>query len=195
MLLRPRRTRSVRCKANRRRHNRPTVPRPVARPAVTIAEAHRRACVDRPPWRYRFAQERSGFAQERNSDVRCVAMPSTSDVPRLRCVRRQLNFGTGTNVVPALLGRKPDELENSEDCGSAGGHGNQHVRLRSASIDALIRSARLRQQRVAAGRASFKFSTSSTQPAAITICFHPICFPWRVPIARSHGSPRLLAPC
>jgi hypothetical protein len=26
-------------------------------------------------------------------------------------------------------------LENSEDCGSAGGHGNQHVRLRGASID------------------------------------------------------------
>jgi len=26
-------------------------------------------------------------------------------------------------------------LENSEDCRSAGGHGNQHVRLRSAQID------------------------------------------------------------
>jgi hypothetical protein len=38
--------------------------------------------------------------------------------------------------VPTLLGRNPDELENSEDCGSAGGHGNQHVRLRGAEINA-----------------------------------------------------------
>jgi hypothetical protein len=30
---------------------------------------------------------------------------------------------------------EPNELENSEDCRSAGGHGNQHVRLRSAQID------------------------------------------------------------
>jgi hypothetical protein len=28
----------------------------------------------------------------------------------------------------------PNDLENSEDCRSAGGHGNQHVRLRSAQI-------------------------------------------------------------
>jgi len=31
----------------------------------------------------------------------------------------------------------PNELENSEDCRSAGGHGNQHVRLRSAQIDGI----------------------------------------------------------
>ena len=98
------------------------------------------------------------------SGVRCVGMPSTSDVPSLRYVRGQPSFDAGTNVVPALLGRNPDELENSEDCGSAGGHGNQHVRLRGASIDASKRSARLRQQSVAAGRASCtiprKFSTA-----------------------------------
>ena len=98
------------------------------------------------------------------SGVRCVGMPSTSDVPCLRYVRGQPSFDAGTNVVPALLGRNPDELENSEDCGSAGGHGNQHVRLRGASIDASKRSARLRQQSVAAGRASCtiprKFSTT-----------------------------------
>lgn len=88
------------------------------------------------------------------SDVRYVGMSLTSDVPCLRYVRGQPSFGAGTNVVPALLGRNPDELENSEDCGSAGGHGNQHVRLRGASIDAPKRSARLRQQLVAAGRAS-----------------------------------------
>ena len=66
------------------------------------------------------------------SGVGYVGMPSTSDVPCLRNVRAQPSFDTGTNVVPALLGRNPDELENSEDCRSAGGHGNQHVRLRGA---------------------------------------------------------------
>jgi hypothetical protein len=70
------------------------------------------------------------------SGVRCVGMPSTSHVLSLRYVRGQPSFDAGTNVVPALLGRNPDELENSEDCRSAGGHGNQHVRLRGASIDA-----------------------------------------------------------
>ena len=80
------------------------------------------------------------------SGVRCVGMPSTSHVLSLRYVRGQPSFDAGTNVVPALLGRNPDELENSEDRGSAGGHGNQHVRLRGASIDASKRSARLRQR-------------------------------------------------
>ena len=87
------------------------------------------------------------------SGVRCVGMPSTSDLPCLRYVRGQPSFDAGTNVVPTLLGRNPDELENSEDCGSAGGHGNQHVRLRGASIDASKRSARLRQQLLRVGQA------------------------------------------
>ena len=34
-------------------------------------------------------------------------------------------------------------LESSEDCRGAGGHGNQHVRLRSAQINRKGRSARL----------------------------------------------------
>ena len=94
-------------------------------------------------------------------------MPSTSHVPCLRYVRGQPSFDTGTKVVSALLGRNPDELENSEDCGSAGGHGNQHVRLRGASIDASKRSARLRQQPVASGRAS----------CSIVNCLIPRSFP------------------
>lgn len=104
------------------------------------------------------------------SGVRCVGIPSTPGVPCLRYVRGQPSFDAGTNVVPALLGRNPDELENSEDCGSAGGHGNQHVRLRGASIDASKRSARLRQRLVAAGRASCaiprKFSTACSKSKA-----------------------------
>ena len=78
----------------------------------------------------------------------------------------------GTNVVPALLGRNLDELENSEDCGSAGGHGNQHVRLRGASIDASKRSARLRQ-RFAAGRAS------SMTPESPLLQQHSSCESWK----------------
>src|SRR5262249_51452686 len=37
----------------------------------------------------------------------------------------------------------PNDLEDSEDRRSAGGHGNQHVRLRGAQIGAPKRSARL----------------------------------------------------
>jgi coenzyme PQQ precursor peptide PqqA len=39
------------------------------------------------------------------SGVRCVGMPSTSDLPCLRYVRGQPSFDAGTNVVPARLGR------------------------------------------------------------------------------------------
>ena len=121
---------------------------------------------------FRLALSKSEVALPKRevSGVRCVGMPSTSDVPCLRYVRGQPSFDAGTKVVPALLGRNPDELENSEDCGSAGGHGNQHVRLRGASIDASKRSARLRQQLVAAGRASCtiprKFSTACIKSKA-----------------------------
>jgi hypothetical protein len=108
--------------------------------------------------------------REKFPGVRCLGIPSTRGVPCLRYVRGQPSFDAGTNVVPAPLGRNPDELENSEDCGSAGGHGNQHVRLRGASIDASKRSARLRQQLVAAGRASRpisrKFSTACVNSKA-----------------------------
>jgi hypothetical protein len=31
----------------------------------------------------------------------------------------------------------PNDLENSKDCRGAGGHGNQHVRLRRAQIDGI----------------------------------------------------------
>src|SRR5712664_540001 len=49
----------------------------------------------------------------------------------LRCVRGGFTF------TPARTSRHnpreaPNDLENSENCRSAGGHGNQHVRLRSA---------------------------------------------------------------
>ena len=50
----------------------------------------------------------------------------------------------GARVAPNCLG-DPNDLEDSEDRRSAGGHGNQHVRLRGAQI-APKRSARLRQE-------------------------------------------------
>src|SRR5215213_7767238 len=85
-----------------------------------------------------FALSKSEMALSKREvwGVRRVGMPSTPDVPSLRYVRGQPSFDAGTTLVPALLGRNPDELENSEDRRSAGGHGNQHVRLRGASIDA-----------------------------------------------------------
>ena len=121
------------------------------------------ARVDPPLSFVRLVQERSSFVQEGSIRIRCVGMTSMSDLPRLRYVRGQPSFVGGTSVVPALLGRNPDELENSEDRGSAGGHGNQHVRLRGASIDASKRSARLRQQPVAAAGQAVR-SPSCTTP-------------------------------
>ena len=104
------------------------------------------------------------------SGARCVRMPSTSDVPSLRDVRGQPSFRWRHERRASTAWENPDELENSEDRGSAGGHGNQHVRLRGASIDASKRSARLRQQFVAAGRASCtilrKFSSASSKSKA-----------------------------
>jgi hypothetical protein len=73
-----------------------------------------------------------GLTKREDSGVRDADMSSTSDLPCLRYVLGHPSFDAGTKVVPTLLGRNPDELENSEDCGSAGGHGNQHVRLRGA---------------------------------------------------------------
>ena len=123
--------------------------KPNSRTATDVTRASiRRFCL------LALSKSEVALSKREVSGVGYVGMPSTSDVPSLRYVRGQPSFGAGTNVVPALLGRNPDELENSEDCGSAGGHGNQHVRLRGASIDASKRSARLRQQLVAAGRAS-----------------------------------------
>jgi hypothetical protein len=40
------------------------------------------------------------------------------------------------DVAPNYSG-DPNDLENSEDSRSAGGHGNQHVRLRCAQIDGI----------------------------------------------------------
>jgi hypothetical protein len=45
---------------------------------------------------------------------------------------------------PTYLGGPPNDLEDSEDRRSAGGHGNQHVRLRCAQVTSSTRrSARL----------------------------------------------------
>jgi hypothetical protein len=96
-----------------------------------------------------------------------MQMSSTIDLPSLRYARGQPSFAAGTNVVPALLGRNPDELENSEDCGSAGGHGNQHVRLRGASIDASKRSARLSQRLLPRAGQAVRSQGSLPVPAAV----------------------------
>ena len=110
----------------------------------------------------RLCKERSGFDQERT----IVALScSAVDLPYLRYFRAGPKFNFGVSIAPDYLG-DPNDLENSEDCRSAGGHGNQHVRLRGASIDASKRSARLRQRLVAAGRASCTIPRKFSSPCS-----------------------------
>ena len=77
-----------------------------------------------------FVQERSSFVQERTIEARTY---SVIGVPYLRGVRGGLRFDFGATSRPNCLGGLND-LEDSEDCRSAGRHGNQHVCLRSAQI-------------------------------------------------------------
>jgi hypothetical protein len=79
----------------------------------------------------RFDWERSSLVRERSLAAQRVRRVA---VPHLRYVREVPRFSPGVSIAPNLLGG-PDDLEDSEDCRSAGGHGNQHVRLRSAQID------------------------------------------------------------
>ena len=60
----------------------------------------------------------------------------TLDLPPLRSVERGPRFSSGAEFAPNFLGGWND-LEDSKNCRSAGGHGNQHVRLRSAQIDCI----------------------------------------------------------
>jgi hypothetical protein len=57
-------------------------------------------------------------------------------------------------VVPNAW-EAPNDLENSEDCRSAGGHGNQHVRLRCAQIVSIKSIRPAAKQRSAPGRFLF----------------------------------------
>ena len=67
------------------------------------------------------------------------------DVPYLRYVQGGLRFNPGGDLCAKLPASKllqttwedPNDLENSEDRRGAGGHGNQHVRLRRAQIDCI----------------------------------------------------------
>ena len=61
----------------------------------------------------------------------CSAQPQCE---HLRYVRAALNLRYGATSRLIYLG-ETNGLESSEDCRSTGGHGNQHVRLRSAQID------------------------------------------------------------
>jgi hypothetical protein len=82
----------------------------------------------------RHVHEGNRFVQERRSAVRPSPPRLTLDLPYLRDVGRGPRFDLGAEFAPNFLGGWND-LEGSENCRSAGGHGNQHVRLRSAQID------------------------------------------------------------
>jgi hypothetical protein len=96
-------------------------------------------------------------------------MPMRSD---LHYVRRGFRFNLGVNIAPKVLG-DPNELENSEDCRSAGGHGNQYVRLRGPQIDSLRRSARLRQRSAASSRGRLRVRFMTSQNCCSTEAHRP----------------------
>jgi hypothetical protein len=64
-------------------------------------------------------------------------------------------------------------LENSEDCRSAGGHGNQHVRLRSSQIDrieAILPGSRCNLLlRAAAGARDQNFQNRGVNPTVAAV--------------------------
>ena len=84
-----------------------------------------------------FAQERSNFVQERN--IGCQVRHSGVVPSRFHtCAGSEGPLGSPSARTRArLVGRIPNDLEDSEDCRSVGGHGNQHVRLRIAQVDGI----------------------------------------------------------
>ena len=72
-----------------------------------------------------------GIPQRSNSRG---SVQRTPQCEHLRYVRPALNLRYGAISRLIYLG-ETNGLESSEDCRSTGGHGNQHVRLRSAQID------------------------------------------------------------
>jgi hypothetical protein len=72
-----------------------------------------------------------GIPQRSNSRR---SVQRTPQCEHLRYVRPALNLRYGAISRLIYLG-ETNGLESSEDCRSTGGHGNQHVRLRSAQID------------------------------------------------------------
>src|SRR5712672_421673 len=72
-----------------------------------------------------------GIPQRSNSRG---SVQRTPQCEHLRYLRPALNLRYGAISRLIYLG-ETNGLESSEDCRSTGGHGNQHVRLRSAQID------------------------------------------------------------
>src|SRR5262245_32277555 len=125
MSRRRRRTRSGRCRASPRLRSRLKARRLATRLRTRTAEdAIVDPCVD-PSLSFTLSESELALSKREVGCVRRACMSPTSDLRRLRKVLGDPSFDAGTKVVPTLLGRNPDELENSEDCRSAGGHGNQ----------------------------------------------------------------------
>jgi hypothetical protein len=97
-----------------------------------------------------------------------------------------------------MSGRIPNDLEDSEDRRSVGGHGNQHVRLRIAQVDRIetfcpaLAALLLR----AAAGVRARISSDSTLLQAITQLSNLLCVDWLIenidadrPIAAAIQSP------
>jgi hypothetical protein len=72
-------------------------------------------------------------------------------LPHLHYFRAGPTFDLGANIAPNCLGGW-NGLEDTENCRSAGGHGNQHVRLRGAQVDRTKTVCPARSAIVASGR-------------------------------------------
>jgi hypothetical protein len=119
-----------------------------------------------------FVQERTNFVQERNFG--CLAFI------RRTCAAS----GVALRSTPVRTSRQTtwetrNDLENSEGCRSAGGHGNQHVRLRSAQVDSIkaICPAPTAYQPFRAGQACASHHAMTLRPQDLLACFEeaPSC--------------------
>ena len=127
----------------------PSVPHAVEdRQTEFVGRPVQAACV----FRRTLAQERNDFVQERN--VGCHTRKTQFDGP---CSALALTSGPDLGSTLARTSRQTawedaNDLEDSEDCRSAGGHGNQHVRLRCAQIDRIKTICPARSAIVASSR-------------------------------------------
>ena len=96
--------------------------------AIQNSVGLRRCCTPRAFVARDFVQERTNFVQERNFGCLSVTWHTcTASVVALR--------STPVRTSRQTTWETRNDLEDSEGCRSVGGHGNQHVRLRSAQVE------------------------------------------------------------
>jgi hypothetical protein len=106
-----------------------------------------------------IVQERTNFVQERNiGGTAFIWRTCAASVRALRSTPVRTSRQTTWETL--------NDLENSKGCRSAGGHGNQHVRLRSAQVDSIKATARLGLPFAVWSRAGVRFALGDGTGAA-----------------------------